>query len=245
MKTLRSSALLLVLFFTPAFAGTVTFLASPGAAIDSISWASLGGDQTLFSDGATAVSVLSNQVTIGLGTQPALGGLTSVVCAVSPVNCSWGNQPSGYNDGDTLIWAEGLDANSNPVGTGPVSLILQNGVDGLGAFLQSNSQGAFSATLDVYHGNILLGTQSYSSNDNGDPLFVGALDDTAGEITRSVLSVTACGSMGCDANDFSVDSLQIYASTASATPEPSTFVLGSGLLVFGLSIRSRFGKGRK
>src|ERR1035437_3154457 len=174
-----------VLFFTAlagsAF-GSISFLTSPNAVIDTVNWGNIGADGTLFSDGQTVTSGLGNVTTIGLGTQPELGGLTSVVCAAVPVNCSWPEEPSGYNVGDTLLWLEGLDANQNPVGTGPLTLSLANAVYGLGAYIQSTSAGAFTATLALYNGASLLGSHSYSSDVVGDPLFLGA-QDTTNEIT--------------------------------------------------------------
>jgi hypothetical protein len=236
--------LLLGAFGGSAFAGTVNFLSSPGApVVDTVNWSLIGGDGTLFSDGQTVNSANSNLTTIGLGTSPTLGGLTSVVCpAVNPVNCSWGNQPSGYNTGDTLIWLEGLDTNENPVGTGPLTVSLANAVFGLGEYIQSTSLGQFSASLDVYDGASLLGTQTYTSDGSGDPLFIGATD-TAAEITSEVITVTQCGSFECDANDFSADTVQIYG--VAATPEPGTFALGGALLTLGLAVRKRFETGKQ
>src|ERR1035438_7231772 len=127
---------------------------------------------------------------IGLGTSPALGGLTSVVCpAINAVNCSWGSQQSGYATGDTLIWLEGLDTNSNPVGTGPLTLTLLSSVFGEGGYIQATSQGQFSASLAVYNGASLLGSTSYTSDSGGDPLFLGVQDSTA-EINKVVITVT-------------------------------------------------------
>lgn len=246
MKKIGSQLLLLGALVTPVFAGNVTFLTSPGTAIDSVNWSSIGGDGTAFSNGATVASTLNNVATIGLVTSASLGGLTAVVCdSGASFPCSWGHQASGYSDGDTLLWLEGFDTNENTVGTGPLVVTLQNGVDGLGAFLQATGAGGYSATLSLYNHFSLLGTQSYTSNGNGDPVFVGAIDDTAGDITTAVLYLSACGSgsptTGCDVNDFTVDSVQIY----SDTPEPSTFALGGSLLALGLSLKSRVRKGNK
>jgi hypothetical protein len=240
MQKFRSLALFVPLLAAPLFAGNITFVSTPGPLVDTIDWAGLGADPTLFADGATVNSALGNITTIGLQTQPDLGGVISVVCAeLDPANCSWPNQPSGYTDGESLLWAEGTDTNNNRVGTGPVSLSFANGVNGVGAFLQSESAGEFTAFLSLYNGNTLLGTsQSFSSDLAGDPVYLGALDDTAGDITKAVFSVTACGGFVCDANDFSLGTVEIYG-----TPEPSTFLLGG--LALGFLARIRFGKGKK
>jgi hypothetical protein len=67
---------------------------------------------------------------------------------------------------------------------------------------------------------------------------MGALSDTQ-NINKIVLTLTACGSFGCDPNDFSMNTLQIYGA-ASSVPEPSTFPLVSGgLLALGYVFRKR------
>jgi hypothetical protein len=225
-----------------SLAGTVTFLSSPATVVDSAHWSSIGPDLTPFSNNQTVNTVSSNVVTIGLGTQPSLGGITSVVCNPSPVNCSWGDQPSGFSSGDTLLWLEGQDSNGNPVGTGPLTLTLLNPVGGLGLYFQTVAAGAFSATFNVYNGLVLLGTHNYNSNGSGDPLFVGAQDTTT-EITKAVLTVNTCGSFDCDAHDFSADTLDIFR-TSSNVPEPATFAFAATVMTFGLGFRKRLGKGR-
>ncbi|HZL56661.1 MAG TPA: hypothetical protein VFC21_06260 [Bryobacteraceae bacterium] len=231
-----STSLLLLAIGGTATAGTLNFLNSPATAIDTVNWSSIGPDGTPFPDGQTVESGLNNLTTINLGTQPVLGGITSVVCAaVNPANCSWPAQPSGYNSGDTLIWLEGLDTNGNPVGTGPLTLSLQQSVGGLGLYIQSESAGAFSASLTAFNGASSLGTQSYTSDVAGDPLFLGVQDSVA-EVSKVVVAVTACGGFACDPNDFSADTLQIY----DTSPEPATFALGGALLALGFSVRKRF-----
>jgi len=239
MKRLLSHAALFTALAGSAF-GSVTFLSAPNSVLDTVNWGNIGGDGTLFSDGQTVTSGLGNVTTINLGTQPGLGGLTSVVCAPSPSGCSWPNQPSGFSAGDTLIWLEGLDTNSNPVGTGPLTLTLANSVFGLGAYIQATSAGAFTATLALYNGGTLLGSQSYSSDGAGDPLFLGGAD-TIKDITKAVFTVTACGSFGCDVNDFAVDTVDILA----ATPEPATFGLSGMVLAVGFAVRKRLQRGNK
>jgi len=245
MKKLCSRVLLLAAFGGSAFAGTLTFLNAPLATVDTVDWSAIGPDGTAFSNGQTVNSANSNVTTIGLGTSPTLGGLTSVVCAaVNPSNCSWAHQPSGYSTGDTLLWLEGQDTNGNPVGTGPLTLSLADLVFGLGDYIQTTSAGQFSATLAVYDDASLLGSQSYTSDASGDPLFLG-VQDTSAEINKAVLTVTTCGSFNCDANDFSADTLQIYGQATSSTPEPGTFALGGAMLALGLIVRKRFESGNQ
>jgi hypothetical protein len=242
MKKLFSLAVVFTALAGSTF-GNITFLSSPNSIADTVNWSSIGGDGTLFANGQTATSGSTGTVTIGLGTQPALGGLTSVVCAAVPVSCSWPNQPSGFATDDTLIWLEGQDANQTVFGTGPLTLTWINSVFGLGAYLQATSSGAFSATLALYHGASLLATSAtYNSDVAGDPLFLGA-QDTSKEITKAVFTVTACGGFACDVNDFAVDTLDIFGS--AAVPEPSTFALSGMLLAVGFAVRKHLARGNK
>jgi hypothetical protein len=239
MNHLLRRAALFTAIALPAWCGSISFLNTPATAVDSVNWSSIGPDSTSFSNATQVTSMSGNAVTIGLGTQPDLGGLTSVVCpSINPANCSWDHQPAGYNDGDTLIWLEGLDSNSNPVGTGPLTLTFGTGVSGAGTYLQSVSTGPFSGSLSVYNGDTLLGSQTFTSDTSGDPLFFGAQDSVAGEINRAVLTVNSCGGFSCDPNDFSIDTLQIYAA-ATAAPEPATFALCGGLLALALVLGAR------
>jgi hypothetical protein len=247
MKNFCILALFLSAAAGPAF-GSLVFLTGPVSPIDTVDWSSVGGDQIAF--GNNALGVLGSSTgyaQVGLGTQPSLGGVTSVVCpAVNPVNCSWGHQTSGYQDGDTVLWLEGQDSNQNSVGTGPLTLtILNQGfsfnpVFGLGLYLQSTSPGPFNASIALYNGALLLGSHSYASNANGDPLFLG-VQDTLREITSAIFTVTSCGSFACDVNDFSVDTLDIFA----AAPEPSSLALDGVVLALGFAVRKYFGKGTK
>lgn len=240
MKNISSSILLAMAVASSGFAGG-PFLSSPGTAIDNVNWSSLGSDGTLFSSGVTDNSTLGNTTTVTLGTDATLGGLTSVVCVqTDPSNCSWGYQSSGYNPGDTLLWFEGLDSNSNAFGTGPVTFSFASNVAGVGEYIQATAAGAFDVTLTLYNGNTVIGSRAYASDGSGHPLFVGA-DLSSATISSITIAVTSCGSGPCDVNDFSANTLQLYGLT-SATPEPATFALAGTLLAW-LAARKRFAKG--
>ena len=223
MKIRFCRLLLCCLCISPAFAGVITFLSSPGAPVDTVNWAQLGADGTAISPTFTATSASSVSVS---GTLGGADGLTSVVCPAT--TCSWSPQLSGYSAGDTLIWAE----DTTTAGSGPISLSFAAQF-GIGAYLQATSSGAFTANLALFNGATLIGSQTYTSDTTGDPLFLGATD-TSQEITRGVFSVTSCGSFACDPTDFSMDTLQIYGGAASAAPEPATFWLAGALLALSL-----------
>lgn len=212
---------------TPAFAGVLTFLNSPGVPADTVNWAQLGGDGTLINQSFNATS--GGGVGVAGLLTGAGGGLLSVVCAtVNPVNCSWGPPTTGYAPGNTLLWAE----DTNFQGSSPISLTLSIAQFGVGAYMQSASSGQFNGTLAVFAGVNLLGSHTYTSNANGDALFLG-VSDTAKEITKVVFSSSLCGSFLCDATDFSMNKLDIYGA-----PEPSaTLLMASALLMLGGMIR--------
>jgi hypothetical protein len=216
-KKILGIAFAAILGISPAFAAGVSFSTAPGTVTDSVDWSQLGADGTLLGQNFSAISVAG--VNVSGSFAGAGGGLTSVVCAaVTPTNCSWNPPSTGYNAGDTLIWAEDTGFS----GTGPIDLSFA-GQYGAGAYIQTTSAGQFSGQLDVYNGNVLLGSQAYTSDANGDPLFMGASSDLP-NITHEVFTVSACGSFGCDPNDFSMNTLDF------ATPEPSTFLLAGSLL---------------
>ena len=217
------------LAMSPAFGAGLTFLSAPGTVIDTVNWVQLGPDGTLISQNFSATSTNSVAVTGLLGSTD--GGIIAVV------GTSWGPPATGYSNGDSLIWAE----DTNEAGAGPVTLSFA-AQGGVGAYLQSVSVGQFSASIDLYNGGSLLGSQTYLSDANGDPVFLGATSSLV-NITKVVFSGVTCGSFACDPQDFSINTLQIFGKT-SATPEPSTFVLAGTFCLLGLMVR-RVSKNRE
>jgi len=188
---------------------------------DTVSWAQLGGVGTLLGQSFNANS--SNALAVSGTLAGAEGGCLAVVGSAS--DCSWG-AGSGFNVGDSVIWAEG---SSSYTGSGPLTLSFKP-VQGAGLFVQSVSSGAFTVQIQAFNGNTLLNSFTATSA-SGAGQFIGVLDDHA-EITKIQLSLTQCGP-GCDSNDFAVNSLVL--NTVSAVPEPSTWALfGLGALALPL-----------
>jgi hypothetical protein len=190
------------------------FGAPPGALAphDSVLWSQLGnpGDNITKLFSATSGS--------GIGISGTLGGAGGTVDRVCPsANCNYGPAAPGFNAGDFLILTE--DATGFP--SGPLTFTFSKPVFGAGLFLQLNAPGTFLATLLVTGGT--SGSENVSSNGNGDPLFIGALDATA-DITGIMVSLNACAPAspgGCSTADFAVDSLLL----SSPVPEPAGFPL--------------------
>jgi hypothetical protein len=98
-----------------------------------------------------------------------------------------------------------------------------------GLWIQADTAAQFTAQIQVF--GIDTGNFSVTSNANGDPIFIGAKDTTAG-ITSFAVSLTSCGA-GCDLKDFAVDTLWLQNQT-TAVPEPaSVFLFAAGLVGLG------------
>jgi hypothetical protein len=165
-------------------------------------------------------------------------GQVATVCPVGTGTCSWNTSGTGMNGGDTTVWT--INPSVNPGNDGPLTLGLGNAVFGGGAWLQANETDVFdvfTAQLAVFNNTTLLTTLTASSDSNGDPIFLGALDTTA-EITSMVFSVTAVPA-DANVNDFALDTLLLTSPVAS-TPEPTSFgLLAAGLAGLGWKLRRR------
>jgi hypothetical protein len=224
-----------------AFASEI-LVTTPGGlgSNDSTNWAQLGGDETALAGPFSATSAQSVGVT-GNFSSGDNTGLVAVVCPASP-SCTWGPTVSGMIAGDTDIWA--FD-NGTGLGTGPIDLTLATPVLGAGAYLQGDTTGAYTASIQAFDGSTALALASTVTSDGaGDPIFLGLLDSTA-DITKIEFSLTSCA--GCSNNgDFAIDTL-LMTDTVSAAPEPSSLLLfGSGLAGLAWTIRRKSWKtGRK
>ena len=198
-----------------AFADTLTQVTSSSAqgANDSLSWSQRGADGTVQAVSFTATTAMANSITVGLG---AANSVISVVCTATP--CSWTG--TGFTAGHALLWTS--DAGNG--GSGPVTLIFSKSVSGAGALVQADLPGPFTGEIQLYNGSTLLGTYAVASDAAGDPVYLGALDQSGPNINKVVFSLTTCASL---CTDFGLDTVNVNAVTAAPavtlTPTSLTF----------------------
>jgi hypothetical protein len=180
---------------------------------DSLSWAQKGPDGAILPIGFSATTAMANTATVSLG---APNSVVSVVCSVNP--CSWTG--TGFTAGHSLLWTS--DAGNG--GSGPVTLTFSKSVSGAGALVQSDLPGAFTGEIQLYNGTTLLGSYAVASDTAGDPVYLGAIDQSGPNISKVVFSLTACASL---CTDFGLDTVAVNAATAAPavtlTPSSLTF----------------------
>jgi hypothetical protein len=129
-----------------------------------------------------------------------------------------------FDFGSALVWT-GFGGGTG--GPGPFAMVLSVPVGSFGFDIQTNTYGAFNATVQAYDalGNLLFSDTlgGVSTNlENGSALFFSLGDTTGVNISQIVIS-TDLG------NDFAIDNPSFTYTTA--VPEPSSvLLLGSGLL---------------
>ncbi len=234
MRNLLSSTLLLCLATAMAPAGVI-IAPGPFTATDTVNWSQLGPDGTTLPSSFNALSALNQSISVQL---TGANGLTSVVCdPITPVNCSWAPPATGYNIGNTLIWAEDL----NGAGSAPITFLFPAQFNA-GLYLQPASSGPFSVLVQAFNGATLLASGTVTSEGTGNPVFAGALSNQQ-NITSLVLSLNSCGAFQCDPNDFSVNTLRL--GSVLVVPEPATLsIVGIGL-IFAAGLRKRMSSSRR
>jgi hypothetical protein len=178
----------------------VTSQAGQGAN-DSVQWSQLGVDGTTLASSFSATSVRGGTVTVTLG---GPNSLISVACPGSP--CSWTGP--GFTAGDSLIWT----SDQGNGGNGPLTLGFGKNVSGVGALIQADGPGQFTAQIQAFNGAASLGSFTVASNANGDAVYIGLLDQSGANITSVVFGLTTCAG---SCTDFTVDTANL--DTAPAT----------------------------
>jgi len=165
------------------------------SANDTLAWWRAGSDGTVLPVGFTVATARGNSASVSMG---AANSIISVVCTATP--CSWTG--TGLTAGDFLLWSS--DAGNG--GSGPVTISFGNKVSGVGALIQADLPGAFTGQIQVFNGATVLATYTAASDPAGDPVYLGALDQTGPNITKVVFSLTTCASL---CTDFGLDTVSM------------------------------------
>ncbi len=232
MNSKAGIVVLSCLLGTSAF-GAPILVTTAGAlgANDSAAWGQLGGDLTTLGASFSALSVGGKAVSGAFG--GGAGSVVSVVCPAAP-SCSWIPSGTGFSAGDSLI----VTSNANGGATGPLSLSFP-AVLGAGLEIQVDQPGTYTAQILGFNGASQIASFTEASNGSGDPLFIGLLD-TVADITKITVNLSVCGGLGCNVNDFAVDTLLLKQPVITGgTPEPSSMLLFGGGLAALLGWRKR------
>jgi hypothetical protein len=203
LNPVRRYLLLVVIALTfmmvgTAWADTLKLVTSPSSqgANDSLNWSQQGADGKVLTASFSGKTALGSTVTVGLA---GANSVISVVCAASP--CSWTG--TGFTTGHSLLWTS--DAVNG--GNGPVTLAFAKGVTGLGAFIQADLPGPFTAKIQVFNGATSLGFFTLASS-TGTAAYIGVLDQTGPNITSAVVSLTTCATT---CTDFAIGTVAVNA----------------------------------
>ena len=221
LKTFSKAALCgLLLIATAAMADTLVGIGGMGNQSDAYSWSQLGDGTQI----GSSVVLTSNT---GANANVSLTGPNSITIAQCGVSNCWSGN---FNPGDELLWT----SDSNGSANGPLTISFGGGYSAVGAAMQVDAIGSFTAFISAYNGSTLLGTYSVTSDANGDVVYVGLNDVSGSNITRAVFGLSSCSDINCDTRDFAIDQIEV------TTPEPGSLaLLGSGLLGLGGIIRRR------
>jgi hypothetical protein len=190
--------------------GSAVLITSPNQLLttDVMNWSQLGGDQAAVASNFFAyTSSLTGSTfvdTVSVRMNGAAGGRQL------QAGTDWA-AGQGFDNNDALLQTSSTGTN----GDGPITFGL-NGSYGVGAYVDTgDAVGQFTARIQAFSGinTVLLDTKITSDN-TGDPLFVGALD-TKSDISRLVVSLFV---NGVQDNNIVIDKLLFQNQAGSPLP---------------------------
>ena len=224
---------------SPAFAGVIKLTSRPATG-DLINWVQIdsSGNANPF---ATPANFTSTSGITGSATLVKDGTSCLQIFVSCPgdgeIYVEGGNFLGNFGHGDSVFYTHH---------SGPLTLSFNTPLSTVGAQIDYNTYGAFTAEIQVFNQNTLLGTftedGTVTTNDDNSAIFLGATD-TDGGITSIVYSVT-WNQEQRDLADFAINQVSIAAAPPPVSvPEPATLALFSaGVLGVGAVRRRRKAK---
>jgi hypothetical protein len=209
----------------PAFAGVIKLTSRPATG-DEINWVQFSdpsGNPTPFATPAsfTSTSGITGAATLANNSNGAIYG-------------EGGNFFGNFANGDFVFYT---------MQSGPLTLSFNTPLSTVGAQIDFNTYGAFTAQIQAFNQNTLLGTftedGTVTTNNDNSAIFLG-VTDSDDDITSIVYSVT-WNSAQRPLGDFAINQVSIAAVPPPVpVPEPTTLTLfGMGLAGVGAIRRRR------